>query len=160
MDWKIIPAFDRPDEVRKLLKEYTDMLVEGDPAFAAYLKVQNFETELEHLEYKYGLPGGRFYLACCGEQIVGCIGLRKLDEENCEIKRLYVRAPFRRNGIGRRLTEQVVGDAREIGYRHVLLDTLPFLTTAIAMYKKMGFVEIESYNGSPMKNLVYLKLEL
>lgn len=160
MKWNMIPAFDHIEEVRPLLVEYTDMLVAGDPDFAAYLKVQNFTAELKDLAFKYGEPGGRFYLAYRNGEAAGCIGLRKLDEESCEIKRLYVRPAFRGEGLGRYLTERVVADAREIGYRRVLLDTLPFLTTAIAMYRNMGFEMIESYNGNPMENLVYLKLEL
>ena len=95
MGIKIVSAYDRAEEVRRLFEEYTDMLVENDPSFQEYLDIQNYSEETEHLEKKYGLPDGRLYLAYCDEELAGCIGLRKMDSQNCEMKRLYVRPAFR-----------------------------------------------------------------
>ena len=86
--------------------------------------------------------------------------MKKLDEASCEMKRLYVRPFFRGQGIGDILIRQIIKDAKEIGYRHMLLDTLPFLQSAIHMYGKYGFYEIESYNDSPMDASIYMKLDL
>ena len=160
MDLKIIPAYDCAQEVEALFSEYTDMLIAGDSTFKAYLDIQHYDDEIKHLEGKYGLPDGRLYLAYCDGEPVGCIGLRKIDEQNCEMKRLYVRPQFRGKHIGARLVEKIIEDAKEIGYAHLLLDTLPFLERAIRMYKKYGFYEIESYNDSPMSTAVYMKLDL
>lgn len=157
---KIIPAYDCGQEVRELFSEYTGLLIKGDADFAGYLAKQNYDEELEHLEVKYGKPYGRLYLAYCDEELAGCIGLKKIDEKHCEMKRLYVRPKFRGNHLGATLAKKIIDDAKEIGYSHILLDTLPFLQDAIRMYKKLGFYEIESYNNSPMDNLVYLKLDL
>lgn len=186
---KLVPAYQSPREVRQLFSEYTKMLIQGDPAFQEYLALQNYEDELEHLEKKYGLPEGRLYLCYalpedgelfekhgnCGidegaglaatgknnpESLAGCIGLKKLDEANCEMKRLYVRPSFRGRGIGDILIRQIIKDAKEIGYRHMLLDTLPFLQSAIHLYKKYGFYEIERYNDSPVPASVYMRLDL
>ena len=76
------------------------------------------------------------------------------------MKRLYVRAEFRGKHIGNILAEKVINEAKKIGYKSIVLDTFPFLSAAIKMYKKMGFYEIEQYNDSPMKDAVYLKLDL
>ncbi len=160
MDVEIVPAYDRQREVGELFEEYTDMLTASSGGFRAYLKLQHYDEELEHLETKYGLPEGRLYLACCGELPAGCIGLRKLDGENCEMKRLYVRPRFRGARIGTRLVDRVIADARAVGYSHMLLDTFPFLDSAIRIYQKRGFREIERYNNNPLEGCVYMKLDL
>lgn len=109
---------------------------------------------------KYARPDGRLYIAKVEDEAVGCIGLRKIDDENCEMKRLYVKPAFRGHKIANKLVELIINDAKEIGYKSILLDTLPFLEGAIRLYKKLGFFEIDSYNNSPMDNLVYLRLDL
>ena len=160
MSLKIIPAYDAPREVGMLFTEYTDMLISHDSSFQKYLEMQNYEEEINHLEMKYGCPYGRLYIAYYNEDLAGCIGLRKIDEQNCEMKRLYVRPQFRGKQIGDRLIQKIIEDAKEIGYSYMLLDTLPFLKNAIYMYKKYGFYEIESYNDSPMSTSIYMRLDL
>ena len=156
----IIPAYDHPSEVAELFAEYTKMLIDGDPVFKEYLAIQNYDQEILHLEDKYGMPEGRLYLAYLNEELVGCIGLRKMDEVSCEMKRLYIRKSFRGSGLGKILVEKIIQDAKEIGYKQMLLDTLPFLPEAIGLYKKFGFWEISCYNDSPMEDAIYMKLEL
>ena len=160
MEIKIISAYDHPEEVRVLFSEYTNLLIEGDSSFQTYLDIQNYDEEITHLEEKYGVPGGRLYLAYGNGKLAGCIGLRKIDEQNCEMKRLYVRSEFRGNHIGDHLIQKIIGDAKEIGYSYMLLDTLPFLKSAIYLYKKYGFCERESYNNSPMSTSIYMSLNL
>ena len=156
----IVPGYGYPEEICRLFTRYTDTLVEGDPEFRRYLDKQNYQQEVQHLEEKYGKPHGRLYLALWDDIPVGCVGLRRLDDRNCEMKRLYVCPEFQGKGIGKQLAQRVIRDAREIGYEGMMLDTLPFLKQAIGMYRDMGFYEIPSYNNSPMENLVYLKLDL
>ena len=153
-------AYDNCEEIKELFSEYTEMLVSNDPSIAKYLKVQNYDFELEHLADKYGLPDGRLYIYKIAGEIAGCIGLRKIDNENCEMKRLYVRHRFRGYKIATKLIEMIINDAKIIGYKAILLDTLPFLEGAIHLYKKFGFYEIESYNNSPMDTAIYMKLDL
>lgn len=160
MGIKIVSAYNQNEAVSKLFKEYTDMLIENDSSFRKYLDIQNYNEEMEHLESKYGLPNGRLYLVYCDEELAGCIGLRKIDSQNCEMKRLYVRPKFRGQKIGNLLVEKIIDDAKKIGYSHMLLDTLPFLKSAIHMYKKYGFYEIDRYNDSPMNISIYMKLDL
>lgn len=157
---QILSAFDHPEEVGVLFAEYTDTLIAGAPSFQKYLEIQHYGEELRHLDATYGPPGGRLYLAYCDGELAGCAGLRKLDSQNGEMKRLYVRPAFRGKRIGILLVNKFLSDAREIGYSHVLLDTLPFLESAIQMYKKFGFYEIKSYNESPMDSSIYMRLDL
>lgn len=160
MGIEIIPAYNQPEKVRALFSEYTDMLIAGDPSFQKYLDIQHYDEELYHLEAKYGMPDGRLYFAYCDRELAGCIGLRKVDGQNCEMKRLYVRPAFRGKKTGTLLVQKIIADAKEIGYSYMLLDTLPFLQSAICMYRKFGFYEIESYNDSPMNTSIYMRLDL
>ena len=160
MSIELVEAYTHKEEVKVLFNEYTQMLIDGDGNFKDYLGLQNYEHELENLEDKYGLPYGRLYLAFYDGVLAGCIALRKIDNENCEMKRLYVKPQFRGKKIASFLVKHIIEEARKIGYKHILLDTSPFLETAINMYKNYGFYEIESYNNSPMDNLIYLKYDL
>ena len=160
MNLEFVSAYDKSEEIGGLFKAYTDMLVEGSPEFKNYLNLQNYDEELNTLVERYGEPEGRLYAAYLDGLLCGCIGLKRFDENNCELKRFYIKPEFRGKGLGKVFVDKIVEEAKIAGYKAVLLDTLPFLETAIALYRKKGFKDIESYNGSPMENLVYLKLEL
>ncbi len=160
MNIRIHSAFGYPKEIALLFSEYTDLLRRGDPGFQKYLDLQGYEEEVKHLEIKYGPPFGRLYLAWQEEAPAGCIGLRKMDGERCEMKRLYVRPAYRGSHIGGRLVEKVLADGKDMGYRYMYLDTLPFLQNAIDLYKKYGFYEIPKYNDSPMDTGIYMRREL
>lgn len=160
MEFTIVPAYDREQEIGSLFREYTDMLIEGDASFRQYLEMQNYDLELKHLEMKYGRPWGRLYIAYWDGQAAGCIGLRKIDERSCELKRLYVRPQYRGKKLAERLIQRIIADAKEIGYSYILLDTLPFLEAAIHLYRKFGFYTVERYNSSPMNTSIYMRLDL
>lgn len=160
MSINIVYGYDYKDEIKSLFTEYTEYLVENDIEFKKYLEIQKYDNEIENLEDKYGMPWGRLYIAFYENQVAGCIALRKLNDTQCEMKRLYVKPEFRNKGIAKMLVEKVISDSKEIGYSSMLLDTLPFLQTAIKMYKKIGFYEIGCYNDSPLDNTIYMKLDL
>ena len=160
MRLELIPGYDRPAELLSLFTEYTRMLVSHDPSFQIYLDIQHYADEIRDLEAKYGRPEGRLYLALWEGEAAGCIALRKLDEQRCEMKRLYVRPEYRGEKLGEVLVRKIIGDAREIGYKHMMLDTLPFLQSAIHMYKKLGFYETDCYNDSPMDTTIFMRLDL
>ena len=160
MSLDLIPGYDRPEEILSLFTEYTHMLVSHDPSFQIYLDIQHYEDEIRDLEAKYGRPEGHLYLALWEGEAAGCIALRKLDEQRCEMKRLYVRPAFRGHRIGETLMNRVIADAKAIGYRHMLLDTLPFLESAIHMYRKRGFYEIPCYNDSPEETTIFMQYDL
>ena len=153
-------GYDYPEEMVSLFTEYTEMLVRLDPPFQAYLDLQHYEDEVRDLTVKYGLPDGRLYLARIDGKAAGCIALRKLDESRCEMKRLYVRPEYRNRQIATKLIDQLLRDARSIGYQQLLLDTIPGLTDAIRMYQKLGFRDIPRYNDSPLDTTVYMGLDL
>lgn len=160
MKLELIPAYDHPAEILSLFAEYTHILLSHALSFQIYLDIQHYEDEIRDLETKYGRPDGRLYLALWEGEAAGCIALRKLDEQRCEMKRLYVRPAFRGHKIGDALVDRVIQDAKAIGYRHMLLDTLPFLESAIHMYQKRGFYETPSYNDSPMETTIFMQYDL
>ena len=160
MNIEIVLAYMHTQEISTLFSEYTNMLIANDSSFQNYLDIQHYDEEINHLEEKYGMPFGRLYLAYCDGEAAGCIGLKKFNEKNCEMKRLYVRPQFRGENIGKLLVRKIITDAKEIGYSHMLLDTLPFLEKAIHMYEKFGFYAIDCYNNSPMSTSIYMRLDL
>jgi ribosomal protein S18 acetylase RimI-like enzyme len=121
---------------------------------------QNFTHELEHLREVYGPPRGALLLAWHAGEVVGCVALRPVTGEVCEMKRLYVRESARRLGLGRRLAEAITEQARSAGYTEMVLDTLASLLPAIALYRSLGFVETAPYYANPLPGVVYLKREL
>ena len=157
---KLVYAYPYKEEIKGLFSEYTNMLIEGDPKFKEYLEIQNYDAELENLEDKYGLPYGRLYLVYWNKALAGCIGLRKIDNSTCELKRLYIKPEFRKKGIGDFLVKKIIADAKEIGYTKMRLDTLPFLKGAERLYRRNGFYDIPCYNNSPMDNSIYMQLDL
>lgn len=160
MDIKIVLGYDYKDEIRSLFNEYTNMLIKNDSKFEYYLKLQNYEEELNTLDIKYGLPYGRLFVVLVDNYIVGSIALKKIDNENCELKRLYVKKEYRGLKLGTLLTKKLIEEAKKIGYKHILLDTYPFLTSAINIYRNLGFYDIPIYNNNPISEMIYLKLDL
>jgi putative acetyltransferase len=140
--------------VRELFLEYANSL-----SFS--LCFQSFERELAGLPGDYAPPAGRLLLATSNNQPAGCVALHQIGPEVCEMKRLYVRPQFRGKGLGRILTEHVIADAREIGYKKLRLDTVePLMRNAVAMYRKLGFREIAPYRDNPIEGALYMELNL
>ncbi len=122
---------------------------------------QNFDKELADLPGDYAPPKGRLILAEYEGQLAGCVALHKLDEDICEMKRLYLRPQFRGKGLGRALADRIIADARQIGYRRMRLDTVePVMPDAVAMYRKIGFREIAPYCANPIAGALYMELQL
>ena len=145
------------DILKVLLREYADSL-QVDLCF------QGFEEELMTLPGSDVEPRGSLLMAWADEQLAGCCGLRPLDTVDypnaCEMKRLYVRPEWRKNGIGRVLAEATLDYARIAGYSCVLLDTLDGMETAREMYQELGFEEIPPYYFNPNEGAHYLKVNL
>jgi GNAT superfamily N-acetyltransferase len=121
---------------------------------------QNFDHELSTLPGDYAPPDGRLLLAKVDDQIAGCIALRKLAPGICEMKRLFVRPAYRSTGLGRDLVNTILDEARKLGYTHMRLDTLPGrMDKAIALYRSIGFVDIEPYYRS-VEGAKFMELDL
>ncbi|MBP2640335.1 MAG: family N-acetyltransferase [Firmicutes bacterium] len=140
-------------QIQELLHEYQAMI-------GIDLCFQEFEQEVQSLPGKYAPPRGCLYLAVLNEIPAGCIALRPLNEVQCEMKRLYVRPAFRGRGLAKQLTERIIDDARKIGYRQIVLDTLAMMTVAQALYHSLGFREIEPYCFNPLEGVRYMGLDL
>jgi putative acetyltransferase len=142
---------------RLIFREYADQL-------GVDLCFQNFEGELADLPGEYDEPEGTLLLALVDGEVAGCCALRALDAvdypNSSEMKRLYVRKPFRRFGLGRQLAEAILDAARVAGYHSVLLDTLDDMESARALYAELGFAEIPPYYHNPIAGAHYLKVDL
>jgi ribosomal protein S18 acetylase RimI-like enzyme len=108
------------------------------------------------------LPGGydAILLARDGDEVVGCVALRALEDGACEMKRLYVRPAGRGSGAGRALAEAIVEEARRLSYRTMRLDTLPTMGAAQALYRSLGFAETERYNDNPVPGVLFFERAL
>ena len=135
-------------EVRAIFREYAE-------STGIDLAFQKFEEELASLP--------QFYVAIFVARevdLAACVALRHLDDETCEMKRLYVRPQFRGRDLGRLLATRVIEEARALGYRRMRLDTLPTMTAAMALYESLGFADVEPYRYNPVAGSRFLELTL
>jgi len=136
-------------DVKALFREY-----------AAFLGVDRcfleFDREMETFPAFYDF----LMLARVDGAAAGAIGLKNLGDRRCEMKRLYVRPEFHGAGLGRALTVAFIEEARKRGYARLFLDTAPKLTAAIALYRDLGFVDMEKYYENPEEGAIYMALDL
>ena len=144
----IAPADDF-NVVRELITEYANSL-------GVNLSFQNLDHELATLDAFYE----QILVARDDQNAAGCVALRRIDDEICEMKRLYVRPAFRGHDLGRRLAEHIIEEAQQRGYKRMRLDTLPTMTAAIPLYRSLGFVEIAPYRFNPVEGTRFLELAL
>jgi ribosomal protein S18 acetylase RimI-like enzyme len=122
--------------------------------------VQDYAAEVSGLPGKYAPPAGALLLALDDGRPVGCVALRALEPPGAEMKRLYVRPDGRGKGVGEALVRELIGRARSTGYATVRLDTLPSMTTAQAMYRRLGFRIIPPYPKNPIPGASHYELTL
>jgi putative acetyltransferase len=138
---------------RELFLEYAD-------AIGTNLEYQGFTAELDALPNPYVPPHGALLVAEAETDLAGCVGLRPLENGIGEMKRLYVRANYRKFGLGQRLVEAVIQTARRAGYHELRLDTLPSMAAAQELYRRLGFVEIPPYNKTHLPGTRFYSLVL
>lgn len=141
------------DEVRALFREYASSL-------SIDLSFQGFTEELRGLPGEYAAPRGALLLGRVGGATAGCVAVRPWQDRACEMKRLYVRDGFKRQGCGRVLAERAIEWARQVGYERMLLDTLPSMAAAQRLYEALGFRDVASYRFNPVAGTRYMELDL
>jgi putative acetyltransferase len=141
------------EEARRLFEEYWS-------SFGFTPCFQDFAGELAKLPGEYVAPAGALGLARIDGHPAGCGALRRIDDQRCEAKRLYVRPAFRGRGVGKAMLDWVVAQARAAGYREMLGDTMPVMDRALEMYNRYGFERCEPYSDTPTAGAIYLRLRL
>jgi putative acetyltransferase len=149
---------ETPEQIataRELMMEYA-AAVGGDLCF------QNFDQELRALPGKYAPPAGRLLLAAWDGQAAGMVAMRALEDKgSCEMKRLFVRPAFRGKSLGRVLAEKLIAEASQVGYTRMRLDTIRgIMGSAIRLYRELGFREIPPYYSTPVRETLFMELEL
>jgi GNAT superfamily N-acetyltransferase len=152
---KIVPAASPQDlsDAGMLFREYAGLVAEA-------LCFQNFDAELAALPGDYAPPGGVLLVARDGDAPAGCVALRRVAPGTGEMKRMYVREQYRSSGLGRRLAVEVIETAKRLGYSRVVLDTLPKLSAAIALYRDLGFRETAPYLACPTPGALCFEIKL
>ncbi|HEY1259868.1 MAG TPA: GNAT family N-acetyltransferase [Stellaceae bacterium] len=140
------------EEVARLMRDYAASL-DIDLGF------QDFAAEVAGLPGSYARPDGVMLIAWAEGEMAGIVAYRRHERASCEMKRLYVRPGFRGSGLGRRLCEALIADARAHGYRRMLLDTVASMAAARRLYEALGFRPIPPYYDNPLPGAAYLALD-
>lgn len=151
--YKIASTHPDFEQAKSLFREYADSL-------GIDLSFQGFENELQIIDQQYNLPTGALLLAFKDDLPAGCAGIRRIDDETAELKRMYVQDRCKGQGIGVYLLEWSLQKARELGYKKIRLDTLKDMTKAQALYRSFGFYEIDPYRFNPLEGAIYMEREL
>ena len=142
------------ETARLLFREYETWL-------GMSLCFQGFEEELANLPGYFSPPDGRLFIAYIDDELAGCIALRKLEDGICEMKRLFLRKGARGHGLGNKLIEKLIDEAREIGYNRMRLDTYPpKMGKAVKLYESHGFRPIPKYYDNPHEGVLFMELQL
>ena len=150
---KIVESAEHLLQARALWQEYGDTR-KNDPALV------DFTEEINNLPGKYAPPAGSIILAYLDEELAGCVAVHQLEDDICEMKRLYVSARFRGKGIGRSLAMAILEQARLIGYSRMRLDSIPSMQAAQKLYESIGFYEIPDYRNNPNEDTKYYEIKL
>jgi predicted lactoylglutathione lyase/ribosomal protein S18 acetylase RimI-like enzyme len=138
---------------KKLMKAYAaDIGVD--------LAFQDFDSELKNVSMLYANPEGAFFIAYQNNKPVGCFGIKRVDGEICELKRMYLKKGSRGLGLGEKLVKEAIHIASMLKYERMRLDTLPSMHAAIHLYQKLGFKEIQPYRFNPIEGSKFMEVEL
>lgn len=145
---------DFPSDIPALLDIWREFIVNSP----INLDYQGNDAEFSTLPGKYAAPEGCVLLADCNGEIQGCVALRKVSADLCEMKRLYVRPHARGKNLGRKLVQRLIEEARAMGYREVRLDVMERSVSARQLYAAFGFVPAEPVSFNPAPGASFLGL--
>jgi putative acetyltransferase len=137
-----------------------ELFLEYQAGLGISLCFQGFDAELASLPGNYVPPRGRLLIARVGDAVAGCGALRPISSKEGEMKRLYVRPALRGHGAGLALCEAIIDAARQAGYARLMLDTLPAMRAAQALYARLGFVDTTPYTANPVEGARFMELRL
>lgn len=140
--------------VQMLYRQYFDELLHVDTSLDV------FEKEIDSLPGIYANPEGTLLLASSSTAALGCVAFKKINDEICEMKRLYIQPQFRGQGIGKSLVDKLILTAASAGYKNMRLDTLESLTAANKLYKHCGFQPCAPFGEESELDLLYFDLDL
>ena len=151
---RVLSASDTTEleQVRQFFRHYAAWL-------GVDLSYQGFGDEVANLPGAYGEADGRLFFAEVDGRPAGCVGIRRFSEGVCEVKRLYVDPDQRGQGLGRKLALAAIKAAQALGYRRILLDTLPTMRIAVKLYRELGFTEAPAYYPTPVEGTIFLTLD-
>jgi GNAT superfamily N-acetyltransferase len=124
------------------------------------LSFQNFDNEMDTIQETYGNSNGRLFIALINNKAVGVGGIKRFNNRECEVKRMFVQPESRGLGIGKRLLKECIEIAKKLNYETMKLDTADFMKSAIKLYKDNGFIEIRAYRHNPHEEARYFELDL
>jgi ribosomal protein S18 acetylase RimI-like enzyme len=132
--------------------------------YAAWLNIdlsfQYFDDEMIGIKTMYAFPDGGIILCKARDEFIGCVGIRKIDSNTAELKRMFIKPAWQKQGIGKTLLEKAIELAKILNYTTIRLDTLNYMTSAIKLYRQFGFYEIPAYYNNPNATAVYFEMKL
>ena len=151
--YKVASTVDEFNNGKILFQQYASSL-DIDLSF------QGFGEELNSIMSQYNKPKGALLLAYKDDLAVGCAGIRPLEQDIAELKRMFVRPEFRQFNIGKKLLMLAIDIAADLNYKAIRLDTLPTMTIALSLYRSSGFYEIGAYRFNPIEGAIYMERKL
>jgi len=145
-----------PDDMAAVLDIWREFIANS----SVNLDYQNNDAEFANLPGKYASPKGCVLLADQQGEIKGCVAMRQVTPEICEIKRLYVRPQAQGRHLGRALAERLIEEARAQGYSEMRLDVQAKFVPARKLYETLGFVAAEPISFNPVPGASFLGLHL
>ena len=114
----------------------------------------SFDKELNDLVGFY--LGGSMLVGYEDEKPIACIAIRKIDDETCEAKRLFIKPEYRGKGYARIILNTMIEKAGELGFKEVTFTTKPaVMSIGYGLYKRMGFEEVSEKDG-----IVSMRMEM
>lgn len=115
------------------------------------------DRDLDDIDKNYFHGGGRFSVLEDEGRIIGSYGLWRIDDRECELRKMYLSAGHRGKGLGRLLLEHALQSAEKLGFRTVCLETASVLKEATALYVKYGFTPYHAAHLSARCDQAYRK---